>query len=259
MSADDPSDPNAILGSDLIHVLEQHGMAGRLDALVSRLLHLQRLTAIGAVGAGVIHEARNAMTGIVGFAQVGAERPDSPESARLFRLIEKESIRCLALLSSYLGAARDHEAPQRRVAVAELVESTAVLVRGQFRMNRVRLEIEADPTVVVNGRANELTQVLLNLLVNALQATPAGGTVRVTAARDASGQVVMAVSDTGEGIPGDLIARILEPFVTSKDDGVGLGLTVSNRIVEMHGGTLEVVSEPGNGATFTVRLPSDPR
>lgn len=255
MSVDPPSDPSALLGANLREALDQHGTASRLDALVSRLLHLQRLTALGAVGAGVIHEARNVMTGILGFAQVGAERAESAETTKLFRLVEKESIRCLGLLSSYLGVARDHAAPPQRVSVADLVESTAVLVRGQFRMNRVQLDVEADPNAVVRGRANELKQVLLNLLVNALEATPSGGTVRITAARDATGRVTIAVSDSGEGIPSELLARVLEPFVTSKENGVGLGLSVSNQIVESHGGTLEVTSVLGSGATFTVLLP----
>jgi two-component system sensor histidine kinase HydH len=128
------------------------------------------------------------------------------------------------------------------------------LLGGQADARRVRLELEGDGGASVLGEEERLRQVLINLAINALEATPAGGLVRVSAGREAD-MAWITVDDSGPGIPEEIRDRLFEPFFTTKAEGSGLGLSIVHAIVTQHGGTLEVGSSPEGGARLRLRLP----
>jgi two-component system, sporulation sensor kinase E len=240
------------------------------------MARLQKLAALGQMGAGITHEVRNVMTGILGFAQVARQRLDedakaapaggstdagaeSKEPRELVAMIEQEARRCLEILSAFLEMSRPAGALRERVDLPSLVRDVARLTAHQLSLHGARLELaidEAAPPVL--GRQGALKQVLLNLTLNAMQAMePRGGEVRI-AVRGDGDEAVVEVSDEGPGIAEQARARLFEAFATTKaaGKGTGLGLFVSRRIVEDHGGTIAAESEEGRGARFVIRLPA---
>jgi len=236
--------------ADILADLE-NGQA-KLDAL-------QTLAALGEMGAGVIHEARNVMTGVIGFAQVAVRRNDPLYQADVLERIERESVRCQGILQSFLSFARN-DRNRLKVDLAALVDDTADLVRHRFKLRSVRLEVaHAKAPLCAAVRSGEIRQVLLNLLVNAEQALPRGGLVRVVTAPGPNGHVRVVVADNGPGIAEGLHTKIFDSFFTTKPPGVGtgLGLAICRKIVEGHGGTLTLEQGTGEGATFVVTLPKN--
>ena len=226
--------------------------------------HLEALAALGQVGAGVTHEVRNVMTGILGFTQVALKRVQTkPETAaELLELIEKETQRCVEILTQFLSFSRTARREKAAVDLSEVVASVGKLMAHQLNMNRVTLDVDlADdvPRVMADGGA--LRQVLLNLMLNAMQSLNGlDGRVRVIARRTGDGGAEVQVQDDGPGVPADVAARIFEPFFTTKPDGegTGMGLSVSRGIVEEHGGTLMLHNGSEGGATFSFKLPGLP-
>jgi two-component system NtrC family sensor kinase len=222
----------------------------------------ESLAALGQVAAGVTHEVRNVMTGILGFAQVARRRlDDKPEAAcELLGLIEKETQRCVDILTQFLSFTRPRGAPKVPVDVGEVIVSVGKLTNHQLNMNRVKLEVELEPALpLALADPSALKQVVLNLVLNAMHAVgDKGGHVQLRGRRGGDGMLELSVSDDGPGVAGDVAERIFEPFFTTKPvgQGSGMGLAVSREIVEEHGGTLRL--EPpgaGGGAVFMIRLP----
>jgi two-component system, NtrC family, sensor kinase len=228
---------------------------GRLADVQERAL--AKMAALGLIGAGVTHEVKNVMTGVLGFAQIARRkwRDAPPEAAEVIATIERESARCVEVLHNFLHFTRKSEV-RAPVVVALLVRSVAAVVEHRAHLHGVRVAAKQVGDVpAVMGDSGELRQVLLNLVLNALQASERGGEVRIVSGTDPDGWAVVRVSDDGRGIaPGDE-ERLFAPFFTTKNDGTGLGLYVSRGIVQEHGGTIAVASREGHGTTFTVRLP----
>jgi signal transduction histidine kinase len=237
-------------------------MAHALRRAQAQLVRSEKLAAFGQLGAGITHELKNPLTGIVGFAQIAQRKLDHREKlTELLRLIEAEGLRCKDILVNFLKFARHQSGRDAApVSVNELVQSSAKIFGHQLSMNGVTVKLELDesgPSVMVNS--GELQQVLLNLAMNAQQAMSDGGEVRVTTRGDGAFAEI-SIADTGPGIPEELRERIFEPFFTTKPagEGTGLGLAISYGIVRDHGGTLSLGSEPGGGAVFVIRLPVAP-
>lgn len=223
-----------------------------------RDLSAQRLMALGELGAGVVHEVRNLVTGIRGFAQVGLRKQDLTDDLReVLEVIERESTRCDDTLSSFLGFARTRDAELVPMKVNDAVKWAARLVKHQLALGNVRLDLAlADELPTVIGDRGTLAQVLVNLALNALHAMPDGGRVSI-ATRAAEGAVEIVVTDDGPGVPEPLHDKIFEPFFTTKPigQGTGLGLAISTRIAAQHGGSLRL--EPSEtGACFVLQLPA---
>ncbi|MDB4970764.1 MAG: integral rane sensor signal transduction histidine kinase [Myxococcales bacterium] len=222
---------------------------------------MEALAALGQVGAGVTHEVRNVMTGILGFTQVALKRVHAkPEAAaELLELIEKEAQRCVEILTQYLSFTRPRKRERAPLDLSDVVVSVARLMNHQLNMNRVKLEVElAEDVPLVMADAGALKQVVLNLMINAMQALKgSGGRVQVMGRRTSDGGAEVQVRDDGPGVPPEVAAQIFEPFFTTKPDGegTGMGLAVSRGIIEEHGGTLTLDSAPGRGAIFSLRLP----
>jgi len=207
----------------------------------------------------VAHEVNNPLGGILAFAQLlKRQLPEGGRGREEVDEIERSALRCKRIVEGLLRFSRlGRPEDRQRASLNDIVEETAVLVRRQYDVAGVAIstELAPDPPMVMCN-VNQIQQVLLNLLNNAFDAMPDGGTIRVTTAVS-SGTAVLTVADQGSGIHPENLPRIFNPFFTTKAEGkgTGLGLAVSAGIVDGHGGQLHVTSTPGEGTNFTLTLP----
>jgi hypothetical protein len=229
---------------------------------VLREQELQRrehLASIGLLASGIAHEVNTPLTGISSYAQMllrerAAEDPDYP----ILKKIEQQAFRAAGIAASLLNFSRQRDSDYQSLDVADVIRDTLGLFEPHVRGRRIEVVRDLEEGLPrVNGNRGRLQQVLMNLLLNAVDAMPEGGTLTV-AARAASGRVRVEVRDTGIGIPPEHLDRIYDPFFTTKPrgKGTGLGLSVSYGIVKEHAGTLVAESAPGEGARFVVSLPA---
>jgi len=241
---------------DLAQAFSQMTQAVR-DAQL-QLVQSAKMAAFGQMGAGVAHEIKNPLAAILGCAGLARQRKDDPTKvAECLTLIEREAGRCKEILDAFLRFSRRQTTELSPTDLNQVVQEGLGILAHQLQTQQVLLhrDLAADlPPVMVN--ANQIQQVLVNLVLNAQQAMGPGGEVRVWTRAD--GDVVeLAVADRGPGIPRAIRPRIFEPFFTTKPrgQGTGLGLSVSYGIVRDHRGEIRVDSAEGRGATFRVRLP----
>jgi two-component system sensor histidine kinase HydH len=227
-------------------------------------LRAEQLAWVGQMAAGIAHEIRNPLMAIKLLVQAAADRPDGqPLRARDFQVLEEEIIRLEKIVTGFMDFARPPRPEPRPVDVAEIAEQARDAIRPRAELQGVAVTVEpvAEP-VVVSADPNQLRQVFLNLLFNAVEAQPDGGKVRVGVGIDrptpADRHLIVTVTDAGPGLP-DLGEKIFEPFVSTKESGLGLGLSICRRIAEAHGGTLTAATLPGGGAVFTLRIPAGAR
>jgi PAS domain S-box-containing protein len=218
----------------------------------------EKMAAIGLLAAGVAHEVNTPLTGISSFTQMLLDRsePGDPRT-QLLEKIERQTFRAAKIISSLLNLARPSAGDAAPVDLNAVIGDVLSLLEHQMKVNRIQLRRELGPSgVIVRGIEYKLQQVFLNLFLNARDAMPRGGWLRVSTGTD-QGQAVVEVSDTGTGIPPEQLARIYDPFFTTKPDGrgTGLGLSVTYGIVQEHGGTLSCESVVGQGTTFRLVLP----
>jgi signal transduction histidine kinase len=242
--------------------------AGRdeVEALRRQVIELQRVSSLGVLAGGLMHELNNALTPILNYAKLGLRNPDPAYRDRAFEKILEASRRAAAISGGVLGLARPSADAREPADLTRLAEEVLMLVGKDLAKGRVRVEFESVGRPFARVSAPQIQQVLLNLVINARQAMPRGGTVRVKVGLDPTGRTAeVCVADTGVGISPTDLRRIFEPFFTTKSGpdssglgGTGLGLPVCRDIVEAHKGRLRVESRPGQGSTFTLRLPSCP-
>ncbi|MBX5484356.1 MAG: response regulator [Myxococcaceae bacterium] len=226
-----------------------------------RMIETEKMAAVGQLAGGVAHEINNPLGGILAFAQLmKREEGRSEADLEALGLIEESALRCKRIVESLLKISRrSRDDERRKIDLSRCVEDTVVLFQARLKGSpRARLETRLSPAAPpIHADAGQLSQVVLNLLTNALQALPnEEGTITVeTYGQD--GRAFVRVSDTGVGMDARVRERIFEPLFTTKPPGVGtgLGLSIAYRIVEDHGGTISVESEPGRGATFTLSFP----
>jgi signal transduction histidine kinase len=236
------------------------------EALRRQVVELQRVSALGVLAGSVCHELNNALTPILSYAKLGLRNPDPDFRRRAFEKIQEGAERASAITSGVLGLARPHADRRSATDVARLAEEVVLLTSKDLSKHRIKLDFVAEARPFARVNPPQIQQVLLNLVINARQATPEGGSVRIRVGFDATGRLAeVSVADTGRGIaPADL-RRIFEPFFTTKSGpdssgqgGTGLGLSVCREIVEGHRGRLRAESRVGKGSTFTLRLPACP-
>jgi len=223
---------------------------------ISRAEHLATL---GELAAGLAHEIRNPLAGIAGVIEIiGRDLPESSSNREVLKEVQQEVLHIKQILSDLLDYARPRPASFRPADLNLTAKHAVVLARQQTVSRPIEIEFtKAENLAPVEHDTAQIQQVLLNLLLNsvqAIEATGGPGTVRVIVGR-ADGFATISVNDTGRGItPADL-PNIFRPFFTTKRQGTGLGLSLTKRIVEDHGGRIEVSSQPGVGTRFTVWLP----
>lgn len=231
-----------------------------IKQMEERIRIADRLAGVGELAAGLAHEIRNPLASIAGSSQLLRESPSVPgDAATLLEIIERESKRLNGLISdflSYTATSIRNVAPVRlTVLLREIVDAIRA---GEGREKGVLVECMATKELSVKGDAEQLRQVVWNLVRNAVQATPSGGRILVDAfeqIRHGIRYVVLTIADTGAGIDPQNLERIFNPFFTTKEGGTGLGLSISQRIVHYHKGFIEARSTPGKGSTFSIFLP----
>ncbi len=252
------------------------GLLGTWQDITERLkqdrlaLRSQRMEAIGSLAGGVAHDLNNALAPIL--MSVGMLREDYPRESEILNTVLISAQRGAAMVRHLLNFAKGVDGVRKPLQPLELIRELELLIKGSFPKN-IRLVTECDPqTPVIPGNATQLHQVLMNLCVNARDAMPGGGTITIEvrpvavdpgqAATVLNGKpgryVLLRVTDTGTGIPPEILDQVFDPFFTTKapDQGTGLGLSSVLAILKGHGGFVQVDSEPGKGATFTVYLPA---
>jgi two-component system sensor histidine kinase PilS (NtrC family) len=227
--------------------------------LEARAARSERLATVGELSAGLAHELRNPLASMSGSIEMlAASGSYTDEDRRLFDIVLREADRLNGLVTDFLGFARPAAPEPVDVSLPALLGEVVHMFSADPRVERVRLESDiAD----VCGRidAAQIKQVLWNLLLNAAQASPEGGGIRLRCGPgQRAGTVFVSVEDQGGGIAPDLLPRIFDPFFTTKPQGTGLGLATVHRIVDAHGGQVEVESRVGQGTRFTLVLPASP-
>jgi signal transduction histidine kinase len=220
------------------------------------VLRAEQLAAVGQLAAGVAHEIRNPLTSIKLLVQAGRDDRQTGLQSDDMAVIEHEIRRMERTLQTFIDFARPPRLERARHNLSELVDRALKLVRTRAAKQAVSIQFEPPLELVesdVDG--SQLQQVLINLILNALDVMPNGGRLEVRLERGAGNAQTITVRDNGPGIAPTLLPRLFEPFVSSKQTGLGLGLVVSKRIVEEHGGTLRGGNRPEGGAAFIVRLP----
>jgi two-component system sensor histidine kinase PilS (NtrC family) len=219
----------------------------------------ERLAGIGRLAANIAHEIRNPLASISGSVEVLKRLPGADaETCNLVDIAVREVDRVNALISNLLDYARPRTEDRQRLDLAEMVAEIAKIFELERRAKEVRLQLHAPTSVWVEAASGQMQQVLWNLLRNAAEAMPEGGTIYLsTAQRNATPpEAILMVRDTGIGIAREDLEHIFEPFFSRKAGGTGLGLATTARIVEDHQGTIDVLSHPGKGTTFTIHLPA---
>src|SRR5271166_450499 len=222
----------------------------------TQMSRAEHLATLGELATGLAHEIRNPLAGIAGVIEiVGRDLPATSPARAVVKDVRLEITRISRTLTDLLETARPRRPEVRRSNLNTTVEHAVMLARQQVLSKPIKIELQKAPDLPeVEHDSDQIHQVLLNLLLNAVQAMEGAGAVRVEiSTRDDCASVV--VSDTGRGIPAQHLRNIFRPFYTTKGDGTGLGLSLAHRIVEDHHGRIEVSSVVGKGSQFQVLLP----
>jgi signal transduction histidine kinase len=219
----------------------------------------ERLSELGNLAATVAHEIRNPLNSIsMGMQRLKAEFTpvqDAGEYAHFLTLMQDEVRRLNRIVEQFLSLARPLQLSLESIPVEEFIREVTTLLNAEARAANIKIDIDAEPNLPpVQADRNYLKQLLLNLILNGMQAMPAGGRLSIRADR-VKNSLGLSVTDRGIGIKPDQLGKIFDPYFTTKANGSGLGLAIARRIADAHGGKIDVQSEPGQGAYFRVSLP----
>ena len=238
-------------------------MTGRLRQTQAKLVQSEKLASIGEMSAAVAHGLRNPLASLRAAAQFALKRPDSPASREQLSAIIDEVDRLDRRITHLLSFSRPAPFHPMRESVAQLVEGVLPAFTQLLEERKVELTVDVPsdlPAVLVDPM--QIEQTLVEVVSNALDAMPNGGRLSIGARHEAvelagRDSVVIRIADTGVGIAGETLPRVIEPFFTTRADGTGLGLAIAKRYVEQNGGRLDIASRPGTGTTVSLRLPAD--
>jgi nitrogen-specific signal transduction histidine kinase len=222
------------------------------------LMQQEKMVSIGRLYAGVAHEINNPLTTILTSSMLMQE--DTPKESPLYQeleIISNEALRCRKIVKSLLDFARQAKSSKKMCNLNDIIKESYILTRKQAAFSDIKIQTDLQEGLPkVNIDEDQIQQTLINLILNAIEATSAGGTVTLSSRYIAeTDKVEVVVSDTGIGIPPENIDSIFEPFFTTRDNGTGLGLSISLGIIEQHCGKIMVQSVPGEGTQFTIQLP----
>jgi signal transduction histidine kinase len=225
------------------------------------MMQSEKLALTGRLAASLAHEINNPLQSVIGcldLAEESLKEQDLPAARRMLRIGVEELERAAAIVTQLRDLNRPTEPENRELAdVKGLLDQVLLLTGEQYRKNRVEVSLETEPDLPWPRVApDQIKQVFLNLILNAIEAMPDGGqlSMRVLHTGEPAG-VSIVFSDTGQGMLPDVIAELFDPFFTTKKEGLGLGLYVSHNIIKEHSGHIDVESHMGKGSTFTVWLP----
>lgn len=231
----------------------------RIIAIEEQLRRSEKLSTLGEMAAVLAHEIRNPLGSIRGTAEILRDDylPGDPKH-EFIEIQIKETERLNHVVEDFLRMSRQQPVELRDCSIREELETIVTLVAKEAHDRGISLRLEpgAEPAII-RGDGEKLRQAFLNIVINALQATPSGGSVGIALNRAEAGFEI-SFRDSGTGITPDNLQRIFEPFYTTKPDGTGLGMAVTRKIIEGHGGRLDIESEVGQGTTVSIRLPLPP-
>jgi len=223
-----------------------------------QLRRADRLSALGALSASMAHEIRNPLGSIRGTAEILMEGIEHSDRRYEFaQILVKEVERLNQVVENFLRFARPASAARARFSVVELIEEIVQLTSRQAQKHAVVIDFDPASVPEIIGDAGQLRQAFLNLVLNAIQAMPDSGRLQILLHAQEN-EVVVVFRDFGLGIPAENLQKIFDPFFTTRREGIGLGLAITQRIIEGNGGRIEVESHVGEGTSFAVHLPVAP-
>ena len=235
----------------------------QVENLQQQLVQAQKLTALGELVSTTTHEFNNVLMTIMNYAKMGLRHDDKATRDKALDKILSSSERAAQITNAVLGMARNRSDEMEPTNLGQIFDESLILLEREMTKYRIHLDkqFEDVPEAMANG--NQIQQVLLNLLINARQAMPDGGTILLKLSHDTDNEmVVMVVRDSGSGIPKEKLPRIFDRFYSTKDGpdesgkgGTGLGLSACRNIIEAHQGRIRVESSVGKGTQFTIMLP----
>jgi signal transduction histidine kinase len=239
-----------------------------LKEVQEQIVWTEKLASLGKLAATIAHEINNPLAGVLNYIRLIIKQLSRnrftheklEDISRYLKIMESETARCAEIVKDLLAFARRTKITMESNRIEDIINKTLNLISHELEMKELQLKKNIAPNLpTVKCDFKQIQQVLLNLMYNASEAMPSGGTLTITAnsANGAKALLEVAISDTGHGISEKDMENIFEPFFTTKEEGkgVGLGLSVVYGIIARHNGTLSVESEPGKGSTFTIRLP----
>jgi signal transduction histidine kinase len=247
-----------ILGMATIFYNQQNHLQ-KVKSLETEISRQERLSELGNMAATVAHEIRNPLNSVsMGLQRLKGEFTpiqDQDDYARFLDLMQAEVRRLNSIVEQFLSLARPLNLKPEPLSIETFLNDITTLVAGEASSSNVKIDLKVDPGLPsLQADPNYLKQLLLNLILNGVQAMPRGGTLAIEARADKN-SLQLTVSDHGTGMTAETLTHIFEPYFTTKPNGSGLGLSIARRIAEAHGGTITVESEPGRGSRFRILLP----
>lgn len=229
-------------------------MARNLEAHLARIVQMEKMAVLGEFATLIAHEVRNPLASVKTSVQALARREPDARRLQLLDDMESEIDRLARVVSQLLEFGRPRPPASGAVDVREVFRRLTQLLGVEAKAQGVSLSAQGETDLVLRADADQVLQILLNLGINAIQASQAGGAVLLRASR-VGGMAELEVSDCGHGIAADQLARVTDPFFSTKAKGMGLGLSISRQLAEMNGGRLEISSTPGSGTSVRVYFP----
>ena len=237
--------------------------AEEIETLKQRLIHAQKLAALGELVGTTTHEFNNLLMTILNYARMGLRHNDDATREKSFNKILIASERAAKITNNILGMARNRSESLEPTDIVRLIEDSLLLLEREMNKYRIRIDKQFAPVPEAMAIGNQIQQVLMNLLTNARQAMPSGGEILLQLSHDSDANTVdIMVRDSGSGIAPDKLRQIFDPYFSTKSGpdasgkgGTGLGLTACRDIIKAHNGRIRVDSTVGKGTAFTIKLP----
>jgi two-component system NtrC family sensor kinase len=254
----------------LLETLEQQveERTAALKNAQAQLVQSEKLSSLGRLAASIAHEINNPLAGILTYAKLlirmldsgQMDEPTRATSVKHLKLVQRETERCTAIVRNLLDFARQRPLSLKDTDFAAVIEEAVSLVGHQAALKGLTIAKSVAPVPLIKADAGQLRQAVVNIILNGFEAMQGGGALRLSCGPAAGGKhIEFACEDTGVGIPPDRLAKIFDPFFSTKEMGTGLGLSVVYGIIERHGGTIDIRSEVGKGTTVLLRLPVEHR
>lgn len=227
----------------------------QIKQLEQQVKRSERLTAIGQLASGIAHEIRNPLGIIKTISQTMVYSIKEPEQQESLEIIQQEIDRANGVIQELLDYAKPYGFERSEISLQEVVKELLMLIQAYGEQHKVRIEAHLLLDCVIEGNSDKLKQAFINLVMNGIQAMDQGGRLSITLKEERGLMAVLSFSDEGRGIAAENIDRIFNPFFTTRDEGTGLGLGITQRIIEAHGGEMEIKSQIGVGTEVVVRIP----
>jgi signal transduction histidine kinase len=246
------------IAKELALILKRRETEEDKEKLLNQLHHADRLATVGELAAGVAHEINEPLGSILGFAQLAGKYPEVPDQVkRDLEKIVNSSLHAREIVKKLMVFSRQVSVEKKQVSLNQIVEDSVYYFKSRCLKEGIDLVISLEPDMpLIIADPVQINQVIVNIVVNAMQAMPDGGSLNIQT-RFSDNTIILIINDTGQGMNDDVLHEIFHPFYTTKEagKGLGLGLSVVDGIIKSHNGEIEVKSEPGKGTEFIIKLP----